>query len=177
MVAVQFIDVKVHEILQVIIGKYNDLHLIISIVAITMTLAGVAIGYHLGRFQKEIADISSHSRSPKNIFYRVSSKNWFLDSIYNKIVVKGLLKISGALAKFDTRIVDAFVNLLGIGYVIISFLVAWFDKIFVDGIVRLAVYTTGGLGLMTKGVQGGKIQTYIIWAFFGLIIIFAFILL
>lgn len=177
MVAVQFIDVSVHEMLQVIINKYDELHMIISIVAIVMTLAGIAIGYHLYRFQKEIVDFSPYILGSKNFFYKVSSQNWYLDKVYQKVVVKGLIRVSRACANFDARVVDAFVNLVGKSYVIFSFLVAWFDKVFIDGIVSMSVYITGCLGVLTRGMQGGKVQTYFIWAFLGLIVIFAFILL
>lgn len=177
MVAIQFIDIKVHEILQVTIAKYDELHLIISIVAIVMTLAGIAIGYHLYRFQKEVVDYSPYFLAPKNIFYRLSYHNWYLDKLYNTIMVKGLLKVSRSLANFDAKVIDAAINGIGRIYVIFSHLVAWFDKVFIDGMVRMTAYTTGGIGVLTKGMQGGKIQTYIIWAFLGLIVIFAFILL
>lgn len=177
MVAIEFIDVKVHEILQVIIRKYDELHIIISVVAMLMTFSGIAIGYHLYRSQKEVVDFSPYFLGQKNFFYKVSYNNWYLDKVYNSVVVVGLIKISRAFAKFDTRVIDAAVNLMAKIYVILSHLIAWFDRVFIDGIVRLAVYTTGSIGLLTRGMQGGKIQTYFIWAFLGLIAIFAFILL
>ncbi len=177
MVAVQFFDVSVHELLQISIAKYDELHLIISIVAIIMTLAGIAIGYHLYRVQNEVIDLSPNFLSPKNLFYKISSQNWYLDKVYVKVVVQGLLKVSRSFANFDAKVIDAFVDLFGKFHVILAHVVAWFDKMFVDGIIRLAVYTTGSLGLMTKSVQGGKIQSYVAWAFLGLIIIFAFVLL
>lgn len=177
MLLIQFIDNNVHALLQVIIGKYEDLHFIISIVAVVMTMAGIAIGFHLYRFQKQVLEIAPTSLGVQNIFHRISANNWYLDRIYTKVIVRGLIKTSRKLGRFDSKTVDGTVNFIGRFYVIISFLIAWFDRTFVDGVVKLAVYTTGSLGFLTKDIQGGKVQNYFVWAFFGLIAIFLFMLL
>lgn len=177
MLLIQFIDNEVYALLQVIIGKYEDLHFIISIFAVVMTLVGIAIGIHLYRFQKQVLEIAPASLGAQNVFHRISLNNWYLDRIYRKVFVRGLLKASQKMGRFDSLVVDGTVNFIGKFYVIISFLVSWFDRTLVDGIVRFAAYTAESIGFLTKDIQGGKVQNYFVWAFFGLIAIFLFILL
>ena len=176
MLDIQFIDHQAHALLQIIIAKYEGLHFIVSIVAIVMTLAGIAIGFHLYRFQKVVLDKAPSFLGPRNIFYQISINNWYLDKIYKRVFVRGLLNSSSSISNFDTKVVDGSVNLLGKLFVILSFLIAWFDRVLLDGVVRFAAYISRSLGFMAKGIQGGKVQTYFIWARVGLISIFVFIL-
>ena len=90
--------------------------------------------------------------------------------------MRGLLNSSQGISNFDTKVVDGSVNLLGKLFVILSFLIAWFDRVLLDGVVRFAGHISSSLGFMAKGIQGGKVQTYFIWALVGLISIFVFIL-
>lgn len=176
MLNIQFIDNQAYALLQVIINKYEDLHFTVSIVAIVMTLAGIAIGFHLFRFQKVVLDKAPSFSGPNNIFHQISINNWYMDKIYKRFFVGGLLNSSQRVSKFDTKIVDGSVNLLGKLFVILSFLVAWFDRVLLDGVVRLAAYLSSSIGFMVKNIQGGKVQNYFIWALVGLISIFVFIL-
>jgi NADH-quinone oxidoreductase subunit L len=74
----------------------------------------------------------------------------------------------------DQKIIDK--SLHGIVYVqvAISFFISWVDKIFVDGLLKMAATIVGAAGRLTKSFQGGNIQLYIFWSVFGLIIFLFF---
>ena len=47
-----------------------------------------------------------------------------------------------------------------------------FDNIVVDGMVNGAGYVTGFFGLVFKKTQTGKVQTYLVFAVLGVVILF-----
>jgi NADH-quinone oxidoreductase subunit L len=68
-------------------------------------------------------------------------------------------------------------GLLGVGVAALSFFlfyvgVGGFDNTIVDGMVNLVAYLGGFLGLLARKLQTGKIQTYLAFALFGVMVFF-----
>ena len=68
-------------------------------------------------------------------------------------------------------------GLLGLGGAGLSFFlfyagVGGFDNRIIDGIVNLLAYLAGFVGIMTRRVQTGKVQTYIAFVLFGVLVFF-----
>jgi NADH-quinone oxidoreductase subunit L len=83
----------------------------------------------------------------------------------------GLLAGSGSTA----AILEC--GLLGLGVAAISFFlfyvgVGGFDNKVIDGIVNLVAYCAGFFGLLTRKLQTGKVQTYLAFALFGVLVFF-----
>jgi NADH-quinone oxidoreductase subunit L len=55
--------------------------------------------------------------------------------------------------------------------VILSIISAWIDRYIVDGTVNLVAMIVKLLSLVLRRIQTGYIQTYLLIAFFGLVII------
>lgn len=89
----------------------------------------------------------------------------------DNIFVQSFIWCSVFIRNFDNAIVDAFVRFLGVASVLIAHVSAFFDRVFVDGFVNSIVYLTGRAGIMTKSVQGGKVQAYLTWAILLLVIL------
>lgn len=53
-----------------------------------------------------------------------------------------------------------------------SFASGKFDSVVVDGLVNLVAYLTGLFGLMLRKVQTGRVQTYIAFVLFGVMVFF-----
>jgi NADH-quinone oxidoreductase subunit L len=86
-------------------------------------------------------------------------------------VTVGLLAGSGsAVATIESY-------LLGLGVAALSFFlfyvgVGGFDNKIIDGIVNLVAYFAGFFGLLTRKLQTGKVQTYLAFALFGVMVFF-----
>ena len=68
-------------------------------------------------------------------------------------------------------------GLLGLGAAALSFFlfyvgVGGFDNKIIDGIVNLVAYCGGFLGLLARKLQTGKVQTYLAFALFGVMVFF-----
>ena len=102
---------------------------------------------------------------------RLSYNNWFLDYIYDKIFIKPILRLSIGFKRFEKSVIDKLVDLIGWITVILAHIIGWVDRALVDGLVNTSVYMVGQAGMITKSIQGNKIQSYIIWAVLGILII------
>jgi NADH-quinone oxidoreductase subunit L len=77
---------------------------------------------------------------------------------------------------FDRRWIDGFIHASAYAQVTVSHLVGWFDRAIVDGTVNGIASLSRGVGNFTRSFQGGKIQSYILWAILAIIIFLIWIL-
>lgn len=101
---------------------------------------------------------------------------FYLDTVNQLAIVKPVLIVAHTSERIDKRVIDGFLHGLVYAQVTSAHLVGWFDKNIVDG----AVDTTGRLakliGSLARSFSGGKIQTYIFWTVFVLIIFLFWVL-
>jgi NADH-quinone oxidoreductase subunit L len=111
---------------------------------------------------------------PANRAYciRISFKEWYIDSFYNRVIVRFVMWLSNALYWFDSKVVDGFVNLLEKIGIAIAGTATWFDKHVVDGLLHLIADIVHGIGGFARRFQGGKIQYYLFSMLLVLITVF-----
>jgi len=103
---------------------------------------------------------------------KLSYHHWYMDNIHHYLAVKPAVVLSKIVAQFDRRVVDGFVNGLAVAHVVLAHLIGWFDRHVVDGSVALIAKISVSLGNATRGIQGGKVQLYFVWAILGFLVIF-----
>lgn len=103
--------------------------------------------------------------------YWFSLRGWYIDPIYEYVVVDTVTLSARISAWIDRRIIDGAVNLAGRGTVLLARITGAFDKYVVDGLVTLVGATVQFLGLMARGVQTGRIQTYLTWVVAAVVVI------
>ncbi len=108
------------------------------------------------------------------LLYNGSLNKWYIDETYDKTAVSGTLGFGKILFWFDAHIVDGAVN--GSAWVIRKFsaINGWFDANVVDGLVNLTAFVSGFIGFSFKKLQTGKVQTYIVFVVFSIIILLFF---
>jgi NADH-quinone oxidoreductase subunit L len=104
-------------------------------------------------------------------FYQLSYNKWYVDEIYQSSFIAGTLGLSRIMALFDNKIVDGIVN--GTAYVTRQFsnLNGLFDKYVVDGLVNFSAFISGVIGLGFRKLQTGKVQTYLVFVIFSVVIL------
>jgi NADH-quinone oxidoreductase subunit L len=106
--------------------------------------------------------------------YRISFNEWYIDRFYNRIIVKFVLWLSGALYWVDRQVIDGLIHLLaGIGQLIAK-ATAWCDKYIVDGVLWLAAKLVQYIGNFARRFQGGKVQYYLYSMLLAVIAVFIF---
>jgi NADH-quinone oxidoreductase subunit L len=147
-------------------------HLFVSLMSTSLLLLGVAFAYWKYRPEGQyFKNYLLEELRPQNFWQRLSYENWYLNQIYQIAFINPVNVISNGVRAFDRLVIDRLVNLFGIVSVVGSYIIAWFDRAFVDGAVNAVVFISGRVGTVTRSIQGGKVQAYILAAVLGLLII------
>jgi len=93
--------------------------------------------------------------------YNISFNQWYIDSFYKAVIVKGVLFTGRALYWIDQHIIDGFVNALAKIGIALSTIAAWFDKNIIDGLLHLITDVVKQAGNFIRGFQTGKLQNYL----------------
>ena len=131
-------------------GFSTEMHLSSSIVPVAIALVGILIASIL--YLKE-------NNRPEKIssalggLYNAAYKKFYIDELYLFITKKIIFNLIGRPA-------------------------AWMDKNIVDGTMNGLAWTTGKISTMIKGVQSGRVQSYTLYFFGGvvaLVIVFLYL--
>ncbi|RAK02452.1 NADH-quinone oxidoreductase subunit L [Larkinella arboricola] len=139
-------------------------HLWIAVLSVTVAALGIWLGWRM----PVVPDSTTHSR--------LSEHNWYLDGFYKRSIVRPFVQFSRFSYRFDQRVVDRVVNLIGMGNVVLAHIVGWIDRNIVDGLVNGASWLAHRLGSLTRSVQNGRVQSYIASAVIGLLLILWFLM-
>jgi len=99
--------------------------------------------------------------------WTVVYNKYYVDELYDLVVIRPSLAFARAMSWFDGRIIDWLVNMAGTitrGFAGID---GWIDKWFVDGAVNAVATLTIDGGRALRHIQTGRIQTYLYGALAG----------
>jgi len=151
--------------------SHETAHTIATWLSIFVAGTGILLAYLF--YYKKSLSAKKVSKSLSSIYSLLRNKYYF-DEFYGASVIKGVLGLSRASAKFDDKIVDGAVNGTAKVGLYISRLSRWFDDNIVDGAVDGTAYISDLLGSRLRRVQTGKIENYIAFLLVGILIFFAF---
>ena len=146
-------------------------HGLIGLISFSLVVIGVIIGWLNYKPGKVLSVMSSRS-----LWIGISSNNWYLNEIYEVVVLKPITGLTAIFAYLEAKVIDRTVNLFGWMGVISSFVIQWFDRSVIDGLVNFSAIFAGQVGAMTKSFQYGKVQSFVIFALVSLLLIILFIL-
>ena len=104
---------------------------------------------------------NSYTFPQTSLLFKISYHEWYIDKIYNAIIVQPVLAISRSASWLDKNVIDGFINLLKNTVLALSKITAWLDKYIIDGLLHLLTSITLGIGNFARNFQSGKIQYYL----------------
>jgi NADH-quinone oxidoreductase subunit L len=113
----------------------------------------------------------------KSLYSRASAEGFYLDTAYRWTTQNFGFAFSRLTARIDKRWIDGFIHAAAYGQVIIAHVTGWIDRAFVDGAVNGIASIAKGVGTLTRSFQAGKVQLYIFWSVFTVIIFLIWTLL
>ncbi len=114
----------------------------------------------------------------RKFFYSEALHNGlYLDRLYQWLTKNIGLPFTQVTAQTDKRWIDGFIHASAYGQVIIAHVTGWIDRAIVDGTVNGLAGIARGVGTFTRSFQAGKIQLYIFWSMFTIIIFLIWTLL
>ena len=146
----------------------HHVHYPAMIISIIFAALGILFAFVMYQWKKIDPDKLADKLKP---FYNLSYNKWYIDEIYSLLFIERTLDFSRFIAWFDSTIVDGIVNYSATLTRGISKVTGWFDTYVVDGLVNFTAFISGFAGLSLRKMQTGKVQTYIVYVVFSVIII------
>jgi len=107
-------------------------------------------------------------------FYRLSFNKFYFDEFYSAYIVKPFHSLGRKLFGFDASVIDGGVNGTAWVTMFLSGVKQWFDTYIVDALVNFMGTLVYFLNSVTKHIQTGFIQNYLLIAFIGILVIIFF---
>lgn len=108
---------------------------------------------------------------------RLLSESFYFDRLYRFIVEPRVFQIARATERMDKKWIDGFLHTSAYLQLMTAHVIGWFDHAIIDGLVNGVARLAKGTGSLTRTLQGGKIQLYIFWSIFSIIIFIIWTLL
>jgi NADH-quinone oxidoreductase subunit L len=132
---------------------------LVAIISTVMALAGLGLSAAIYRYHWIPVAWLKFPAYP--LYYAAQHKYW-VDDIYEGVVVKGVLLLTRVLRWLDINVVDGAVNLVGWGVrVVVAMVCNFVDKYIIDGVVNGVAWVTGKVGEYGSRLQTGSVQEYI----------------
>ncbi|HOW87809.1 MAG TPA: NADH-quinone oxidoreductase subunit L [Candidatus Omnitrophota bacterium] len=131
--------------------------------SIAAALLGILLAGVIYLKQKHWAGAIAKAFRP---LYLLSFNKFYVDEFYSAYVVKPFQALGRKLFGFDETVIDGAVNNTGRATMLLSAVKNWIDKYIVDGAVNFTGTLVYFLNSITKRVQTGFIQNYLLIIFF-----------
>ncbi len=139
---------------------------------LSLILAGLGLLAAFMMFQWKKIDAYKLKSGSLKPLYNFSLNKWYIDELYDRTWIAGTLIFSRFLSWFDNKVIDGVVNGAASVTQFISKLSGLFDTYVVDGLVNFTALLSGFLGMTLRRFQTGRVQTYIVFVVFSLLILF-----
>ncbi len=143
-------------------------HIPAMVTSIILAFSAIILAWFFYHKKPEIPELLRHKMT---MLHKTLSAKWYIDEIYESVFVNNLLRVSKFFSAFDRIVVDGIVN--GTAFItrIIASISGIFDVYIVDGLVNFAAFISGFVGMTFKRIQTGRVQTYLIYALFSILIL------
>src|SRR5262249_47527681 len=128
-------------------GSETAKELLLMVISVMVAATGAGLAY-LMYYRRSIAP-ETFSELAGGAPYRVVLNKYYVDELYDRVFVRGVLLLSRMAAWFDQHVIDGIVNLSAVSVREISRLGGFLDFLVVDGAVNAvanATYPVGGGG-------------------------------
>lgn len=152
-------------------GAVSNVHSTAMMLSILIASAGIGLALAVYHWKKISADALAKRAG---LLYTGSIQMWYFDKMYNKLFLNGSHVVMRALRWFDETIIDGIVNGAATLTTLISRISGWVDTHIIDGLVNGTAATADRAGELLSRIQTGKIQTYLLYVVFSILVLFVF---
>jgi NADH-quinone oxidoreductase subunit L len=144
-------------------------HVPAMVLSLAVAGLGILLAFATYAWRKINADAIASRLAP---VHRFLANKWYFDELYMGGVIRGALGLTQVLRWIDNTIIDGVVN----GAARITRVGSWasglFDTYVVDGLVNASAYITGLLGLVFRKLQTGRVQSYVVFVVFSVLVFY-----
>ncbi|QCR23022.1 NADH-quinone oxidoreductase subunit L [Pontibacter sp. SGAir0037] len=165
---------KLLEAIKVQDAGNHTAHLLIGVLSAVLGVAGIGIA--ISKYKKASSERILQEQ-PQIAFAKLSFNHFYLDHFYQLAFVRPAMLFARNFYRTDRRVIDYILDYGSKWLVVLSKIVAWFDRFVVDGVVWLAGALSKLMGYFGTYPQNGRVQNYYIFSLFGFILIILYIVL
>ncbi len=104
----------------------------------------------------------AHWFKQQGVLFRFSYNQWYIDSFYNKVIVKLVLLLSNLTYWLDKNVIDGLIGILANIGILLGKIAAWVDEYVIDGILHVITGIVKQGGNFVRGFQTGRVQGYLV---------------
>jgi NADH-quinone oxidoreductase subunit L len=157
-----------HHTLNVYEEVMHKAHMPAMILSLIIAGFGILFSFMVYQFKIFSADNMAKQFS---LLHKISYNKWYFDEIYQATAIGLTVGIAKVLAIFDNKVIDGIVNATAVVTRSFSYFIGHFDNIVIDGFVNFSASFTGFWGASLRKLQTGRVQSYVIMAIIGIILL------
>ena len=148
----------------------HTLEAVLMIGSVVIALLGIGLATLMYLKRVGMADKLAASFSG---LHKLLYRKYYVDEIYDAVVIQPLKKLCVILAEFDLKVIDGIVNGSAWATLKTSIVSIWFDVNFVDLLVNLVGNIVRYFGGLVRKMQTGAVQNYGLISLYGFFILLA----
>ena len=113
----------------------------------------------------------------RSINVPLMQNGFYLNDIYKWVIEIPAFKTADVTSQADRKWIDGILHLSAYVQLIVAHVTGWFDRAIIDSVVDDAADMAKGIGSFIRTFQSGKIQLYVFWSSFAIIIFIIWTLL
>ena len=158
-----------------LLGKEESVHFTwLPYLAGSVSVVAIVLAYIQIRSKDPFQIYSSDKDS--GLLSKLDVLDWTTDFARETFFLKPFSFFTSLAKRFESRVIDAFVNFVAKGSVVIAHLISWIDRNVVDGGVHFTVFTVRSSGQAVRKIQNGKIQSYFLASIIGVFLLILWML-
>lgn len=154
----------------------------INPIAVGSSLAALAVGFPLGYYiymarRIDPAKIVSSSRLLRALYIFLENR-WYINTLYYAIFVDGLSRFAYIVWRgLEVAVIDKWGDATASASIIFSKAGNWFDRYVVDGFINGLAYLSARFSRITRLIQTGITQNYLLVFVVGVVIVLVILIL
>ncbi len=124
-----------------------------------------------------LALLAAYITRDRSINAPLMQSGFYLNDIYKRLIEMPAFKTADVTAQTDRKWIDGILHISAYVQLLVAHITGWIDRAIVDGVVDDAAGMAKGIGSFIRTFQSGKIQLYVFWASFAIIIFIIWTLL
>jgi NADH-quinone oxidoreductase subunit L len=141
--------------------------------SVLVALIGIGIAYSLYYRKSEKPDLWAKQYS---ILYHLIYRKYYVDEIYDALLVQPVLTMCRFFSRFDLAVVDGLVNGTRHATVLSAHFSSMYDNWIIDGIVNLVAKIVQLASAAFRRIQTGRVENYAFILVLGVFIMICFLL-
>jgi NADH-quinone oxidoreductase subunit L len=144
---------------------------LMMVIATIVAGSGIVLAYLMYYRRTISADNMAAKFRP---LYQLSYNKFYVDELYDLIIIRPILGFAGWMWRFDAGIIDGLVNGTAWLTVLWSDVKQWFDKWIVDGVVNGSGWIVRQGATIGRFLQNGRVQFYTFFALLMVVLVTLF---